>query len=216
MDTGLLKKLDPFFRQYKPLYCKKGQIILRPEDKVDSIYFIEKGYVRFYSISEDGRELTYLIYKPGYLFPIIYTFLGETTKYYFDALTPLILRRAPRDAFTNLVAGNSSALFAIGQEIVIRFDEMLNRMQYSAFGSAYQAVAHLLFSLGEQFGTRKGESMEINLPVTHKDIASMAGLTRETVSLAMKQLEGNKFIIYKRKHITIRNVDKLKNEISLY
>ena len=216
METDLLKKLDPFFHQYKPLYYKKGQIILRPEDKVDGIYFIEKGYVRFYSLSEDGRELTYLIYKPGYLFPIIYTFLGETTKYYFDALTPLILRRAPRAAFTNLVVDNSSALFSIGQEIVIRFEEMLNRMQYSAFGTAYQAVAHLLLNLGEQFGTTKGQSMEINLPITHRDIASMAGLTRETVSLAMKQLEENKFIIYRRNHIAIKNADKFRKEINLY
>ena len=38
MDTDLLKKLNPFFAQYKPLNYKKGQVILRPEDKIEYIY----------------------------------------------------------------------------------------------------------------------------------------------------------------------------------
>jgi CRP-like cAMP-binding protein len=59
MDTDLLKKLNPFFAQFKPLTYKKGQVILRPEDKIEYIYFIEKGYVKFYYISPDGKELTF-------------------------------------------------------------------------------------------------------------------------------------------------------------
>ena len=50
------------------------------------------------------------------------------------------------------------------------------------------------------------------MPLAHKDIASLAGLTRETVSIEMKNLEKKGLIAYKRNQITIKDVDKFKKE----
>jgi len=217
MDTDLLKKLNPFFAQYKPLNYKKGQVILRPEDKVEYIYFIEKGYVKFYYISPDGKELTFLIYKPGYIFPLLFTFLGETTtRYYFEAYTPLTLRRAPRETFTELISTNTFLMFSLSQEVVLRWQELLNRMELLKLGSARQNVAYIVDLCAEQFGIKNGNSIAIDLPLAHKDIASMVGLTRETVSLEMKKLEQIGLIEYKRSNITIKDIDifRKKTQIS--
>ena len=99
----LLDRIKPFFDKYEPLYYNKGHIIIRPGDETESIYLIEKGYVRFYSISKDGKEMTFLIYKPGYVFPVSSVFLSKND-YYFEALTQLVLRKAPRDVFTEYVS----------------------------------------------------------------------------------------------------------------
>jgi len=217
MDTDLLKKLNPFFAQYKPLNYKKGQVILRPEDKVEYIYFIEKGYVKFYYISSEGKELTFLIYKPGYIFPLLFTFLGETTtRYYFEAYTPLTLRRAPRETFTELISTNTFLLFSLAQEVVRRWQELLNRMELLKLGSACQNVAYIIDLCAGQFGVKNGRSITVDLPLAHKDIASMVGLTRETVSLEMKKLEQQGLIAYKRGNITIKNIDifRKKTQIS--
>lgn len=213
MDTDLLKKLNPFFAQYKPLSYKKGQVILRPEDKIEYIYFIEKGYVKFYYLSPDGKELTFLIYNPGYIFPLLFTFLGEmVTKYYFEAYTPLTLRRAPRETFTELISTNNFLMFSLGQEVVIRWQELLNRMELLKLGSASQNVAYVIAFCAEQFGTKNGHGITIDLPLAHKDIASMVGLTRETVSLEMKKLEQQGLLEYKRSSITVKDMDIFRKQ----
>jgi CRP-like cAMP-binding protein len=55
----------------------------------------------------------------------------------------------------------------------------------------------------------------IDLPLAHKDIASMVGLTRETVSLEMKKLEQSDLIEYKRGNITIRDIDAFKRKTKI-
>lgn len=213
VDTDLLKKLNPFFAQYKPLNYKKGQVILRPEDKIEYIYFIEKGYVKFYYLSPDGKELTFLIYNPGYIFPLLFTFLGNTTtRYYFEAYTPVTLRRAPRETFTELISTNTFLIFSLAQEVVIRWQELLNRMELLKLGNAFQNVAYIVGLCADQFGTKKGDIITIDLPLAHKDIASMVGLTRETVSLEMKKMEQMGIIEYKRNNITIKDMKLFKQK----
>jgi cAMP-binding proteins - catabolite gene activator and regulatory subunit of cAMP-dependent protein kinases len=216
MDTDLLEKLNPFFAQYKPLNYKKGQVILRPEDKIDYIYFIEKGYVKFYYLSQDGKELTFLIYKPGYIFPLLFAFLGDTTtRYYFEAYTPLTLRRAPRETFTELISTNTFLIFSLSQEVVLRWQELLNRMELLKLGTACQNVAYVVGLCAEQFGLKNGHAITIDLPLAHKDIASMVGLTRETVSLEMKKLEQMGLIEYKRGNITIKDIDTFRRKTKI-
>jgi len=216
VDTDLLKKLNPFFAQYKLLNYKKGQVILRPEDKIEYIYFIEKGYVKFYYLSQDGKELTFLIYKPGYIFPLLFTFLGDTTtRYYFEAYTPLILRRAPRETFTELISTNTFLMFSLSQEVVLRWQELLNRMELLKLGTACQNVAYVIMLCAEQFGLKNGQTITIDLPLAHKDIASMVGLTRETVSLEMKKLEQLGLIEYKRGNITIKDIDVFRRKTKI-
>jgi CRP/FNR family transcriptional regulator len=216
MDTDLLKRLNPFFLQYKPLSYKKGQVILRPEDKIEYIYFIEKGYVKFYYISQDGKELTFLIYKPGYIFPMLFAFLGDkTTRYYFEAHTPVTLRRAPRETFTELISTNTFLMFSLAQEVVRRWQELLNRMELLKLGTASQNVAYVVGFCAEQFGIKKGNSITIDLPLAHKDIASMVGLTRETVSLEMKKMEQMGVIEYKRGNITIKDLNAFRRKTNI-
>lgn len=212
MDSELLLKLSPLFDKFTPLYFKKGQVIIRPEDKIENIYFIEKGYVKFYYVSEEGKELTFLIYKPGYLFPILYTFFGQKTRYYFEALTPVVLRRVPREIFTNLVSTDNSISLLINKEIILRLQGLLSKMEYLSLGSAHQNVAFAILICAQEFGKKKNKSIVLNLPLAHKDIASMVGLTRETVSVEMKRLEKEGLILYKRNQITIKNVDKFRDK----
>jgi CRP-like cAMP-binding protein len=216
VDTDLLKKLNPFFAQYKPLQYKKGQVILRPEDEIKYIYFIEKGYVKFYYLSEEGKELTFLIYKPGYIFPLLFTFLGDTTtKYYFEAHTPVTLRRAPREIFTELISTNTFLMFSLSQEVVIRWQELLNRMELLKLGTAGQNVAYVVAFCAGQFGAKRGNKITIDLPLAHKDIASMVGLTRETVSLEMKKFEQMGIITYKRNSIMIKDMNIFKKKTGI-
>ncbi len=97
----------------------------------------------------------------------------------------------------------------------MRWQELLNRIELLKLGTASQNVAYVVSLCAEQFGIKNGRSVVIDLPLAHKDIASMVGLTRETVSLEMKKLEQMGLIEYKRGDITIKDMNAFKSKTNI-
>lgn len=72
MDNVSDKELVEFFQKKKSRVYKKGQVILHPDEETSNyIYYLEKGHVKVYSITEDGYEKCHIFYKPGEIFPLL-------------------------------------------------------------------------------------------------------------------------------------------------
>ena len=67
----------------------------------------------------------------------------------------------------------------------------------------------LIFSLSDEFGVKKGNKVVIKFKITHKLIASITGLTRETVTLQMLKLEKEGLIDNNKREIVILNMKKI-------
>lgn len=208
------KKLDFFFNQFKPFFCKKHQLILRAGNTPYGIFYIRRGFARQYLISQDGKELTTIIYKPKDLFPIKWAIANSPIKSYFESMTAMELVRAPREDFLSFIRDEPEVFLQLVSRIVNRLDAILERMQYLAFGTAHVKVASLILILAERFGKKFRKKIMIQLPLTHNDIASLLGLTRETVSVEMHKFRQAKIIMY-HGHQLIINIEKLKKEAHL-
>lgn len=212
MDKDSRQKLGSFFSQFKLLHYKKNAIILRPEDSPQGVYYLHKGYVRLYALSQDGEELTLIIFKPEDFFPMMWAINDIQTPYYLEAMTAIELWRVSRSQFLDFIKENPDILFELTSRIVTRLGGLLERMEYLVFGNAYQKVASILAICAQRFGEKEGGQIKINVPLTHKDIAMLLGLTRETVSLEMKKLEKKGIITYHGRMIFAKNGQKLENE----
>ena len=205
-------KLHKFFGKGRFLYYKKGETILRPGDIPQGAFFLKKGYVRLYSICESGKELTLIIFKPEDFFPMMWTFNSSPNMYYLESITTVEVWRAPKDKFLQFVKSNPDALFELIGKILVRLGGLLNRMEYLAFGNASQKVASILMICAERFGEKQDNSAIIHIPLTHKDVAMLVGMTRETVSIEIKKLERKGTISYKGRSIIVKNIRKLQKE----
>lgn len=208
-------KLNHFFSKRKVRSHKKREVILRPTDIPSGIFFIEKGYVRQYIISEDGKELTTVIYKPRDLFPIRWALLNMPLQSHFEAMTPVEVRHASKEEFIKFLKKEPEAFLLLTSRIINRLHAILERMEHLAFGSSYNKVASLLLLLVERFGKKSKSFMLIQIPLTHQDIASMLGLTRETVSISMKKLFDKGIISRYDQFIIVKSIRKLEKEASL-
>lgn len=205
-------QLYSFFTKQRRLEYKKGQVILRAEDAPSGVYYLNRGYVRMYSISETGQELTLIIFKPGDIFPIRWAITGELHRYYFEAMTSIDVFKVPLETFSEFIQSNPSVIYLILNNMLIRLGGLLERMEYQTFGNAYQKVASILVICAYRFGVKKGKSIQIKVPLTHTSIANLIGLTRETTSVELKKLEKNG--IYKKENglFIVRNLERLKTE----
>lgn len=205
-----IKELGDFFGKKKVIHYKKGETILRPGDTPQGVYFLNKGYVRLYSISESGEELTLIIFKPYDFFPMMWAINGAANENHLEAITDVQLYRSPREDFLRFLADNPYVFLDLTSLILIRMGGILRRLEYMAFGNAYQKVASILMICAERFGIKQSNGMLIDVPLTHKDLAMLVGMTRETVSIEIKKLEREGIVAYSKKQILVKDMRKLR------
>ena len=205
-----------FFSQFNTFKYAKGETILRNGDVPQGVYFVKSGYVKLNSLSKDGKELTLVIYKKDDFFPVVWTFLGNKPSIYsFEAITPTEILRAPRENFLEYIDSHKDILANVIGEILSRFQTALRRMEFLTFGNASAKLASILLICGKDFGIEKGNEIEIQIPLTHKDIANLVGVTRETVSLELKRFNRRGFIAYNKKLIIIKDKEGLEKKAIL-
>ncbi len=215
MKNRSLHELEGYLEKFKPLYYKKGEALLRAGDEPRGVFFLKKGFVRLYSLSKQGEELTLIIFKSGEIFPLTWMMSNIPNVYNLLAITPVEIKRVPRDDFLAYVKSNSDLLLDFLDEALNRLSRILQRMEYLVFGNAKNKVASILLICAERFGRKQGSKIIIELPLTHSDIASLVGLTRETASIEMKKLEKEGSIDYRGRLVLIKNLKGLRLESAL-
>lgn len=205
-------KLNNFLSGFKLFHYKKGEIILRAGDTPQGILYIKKGYVKDYSISKEGEELTLIIFKPEDFFPMQWAINNIPNTHYFEAMSAAEIWRIPKDEFILFIKENPSVFFELTSHIILRLGGVLQRMEYLAFGNAYQKVASILMICADRFGEKERKGTVIQVILTHKDIANLLGITRETVSVEVKKLERKKIIGYRGRLIVIKDIKGLNKE----
>jgi len=97
------KEFEEFYNQFKSRDYKKGEMLIRADDDPQGIFCLTKGYVRQYTISKAGTELTLHILKPLSYFPMVWAINGTPNVYYFEALTEVEVGRAPKDQVVEFI-----------------------------------------------------------------------------------------------------------------
>lgn len=184
-------EMAEFIRKGRLLGFARGEQIYGEGDPGHLVYFIKRGGVKIVTSNADGKEIALAFLKELELF-------GETA----------LVDRAPRDqravatepccllAFEaghieDLMTRHPALSLSLTRFVGLRLRKFQVRLQRLMFRTPLQRLASLLLELGEDFGEkddRTGQT-EIRLRITHGEIASLIGVTRESVTYAMGQLE---------------------------
>ncbi|KKR55850.1 hypothetical protein A2362_02380 [Candidatus Curtissbacteria bacterium RIFOXYB1_FULL_41_59] len=218
MQKNTYFKLDEqFFIQFNRAQAyKKGEMILRAQEEPKEVYFLKKGFVRLYLIALTGREITFNIYKPGTYFPMIWAIGNLPNFYFFESLTDTVVYRAPREKLLELVKNNPKLLFALTKRTYIGLDGIVRLTQALLTENARGKLISVLLVLGRRFGRKETNGdLVIRLPLTHRILASLANLSRETTSLALEKLQKEKVLTFNKHSITINKLQKIEEESSI-
>jgi len=214
MNTNKTKDFEAFYKQFKIRNYKKGEMLIRADDDPQGIFCLTKGYVRQYTISKTGFELTLHILKPISYFPMVWAVNGTPNVYYFEALTPVEVGRAPRDEVVNFIKDKPAIIFELLSELIQDYAESLTRIENLVFSDAYRRVISVLLYIAKHFGEEHGKSVIINHRFTQQDIATLVGVARETASNEMVKLEKKGLVKYIDHSIILESIKDLNSELS--
>lgn len=212
MDTTITSKLDTFFTQFKQQHYKKGETLIRADEDPTGVFYIKNGSVKQYAISKKGDELVLNMFKPPAFFPMSWAINSTPNNYYFQAVTDVEVWRAPKEEVIEFINNNPDILYDLMGRVYRGTDGMLMRMVHLMSGSAYSRLITELLIQAKRFGKKNLASFE--LKITETDLATSAGMTRETVSREMKMLKEKGLVTVCNNLIIIHDINKLEEALS--
>ena len=175
-------------------------------DRAAFFYEVASGSVRTYKLLADGRRLIDAFHLPGDIFGFE---AGEEHRFSAEAVTDtkLVVHRRERGA----LAGNDGTLARkVVADLMRSLERAQDHMMLLGRKSAKERIATFLLGLAERLAKQGGP---LDLPMPRADIADHLGLTVESVSRAVTQLEREGLIELppNRRSIVLRNTAALRD-----
>jgi len=196
---------------------RRRRFVYRAGDQADALFAIIKGRIKLCRIEANtDREAVIDILPEGALF-------GESALY----------SKAGRRA-NSAVAYESSTLLKIPAkhfELAMAEEDLLHNYTFRLIGqrleNAEQRLAdfslnaiparldRLLADFSHRYGVRESEGVLIDIPLPHREIASIVGSTRESVTVRLNAMRRAGTIEFVNRKILIKRPELLLNEVLL-
>ncbi|AFY73801.1 cAMP-binding protein [Synechococcus sp. PCC 7502] len=168
------------------------QVILLENDWGNSVYFILSGWVKIRTYNLDGKEVTLNILGTGEMFGEMASLDQIPRSTDVITLAPTTIASLPATNFIHLVETEPIAGIHLARLLAKRLRQVNRRLRLRESDSTSRVVDVLLF-LAEGQGTMGSMGVEIpNLP--HRELSSLSGLARETVTRVLGKLERKNLI----------------------
>lgn len=214
MNNTAISALDDFFEKFSFVKYKKGEVLINADEDPPGIFYLKSGTVRQYSLSRKGDEQTLTIYKPFSFFPLMWAINNTRNTFYFEALKDIEAWKAPRDETIKFLKAEPEVMYDLISRLYQGMEGLLSRIEYLMFGTAYEKVIFTLLNLSFRFGEENMSNLDVNLHITHKDIASFSGLRKETISRQIAKLHRKRILENKNRLVIIKDIERLQDELT--
>jgi CRP-like cAMP-binding protein len=188
MNTTIKETVKLFFDAYPSRQFSKGELVLRPEEKLKDIIYLEEGQIVAYDISVGGNDIVVNAFKPGTFFPLSQAVNDTSNKYFYEAASPVTARIAPAKDVVEFLKNNPDVTFDLLSRVYRGTDGLLRRTAHLMGGSAKSRLIFELLNASARFGI-PGHDNSTFIPLTESDLAKRSGLSRETVSRTIRSLK---------------------------
>ncbi|MDQ3158657.1 MAG: Crp/Fnr family transcriptional regulator [bacterium] len=211
LDTESSKRaLRKIFESGTKLSYKKGELIVRPNEKPDGVFYVVSGLVKAYDITKYGEENLLIIRKENEIFPLIRTLSGNTLMIVYEATTPVEVLRLDQKTYLEHVENNVEITLAVLDLVVEMYRLHSERIINLEYRSVRERLVSFLLITAKRFGKITKEGILIDLPLKHQDIASSINSSRETTSRNLSALIAKGQIKNVHSKITILKEDELR------
>jgi CRP-like cAMP-binding protein len=193
----------------RPRLFRRGQAVFRQGEQHDGIYLVESGLVRVFFNSPAGREITLAYWSAGNfcggpeVFGVgVHVWSGTAVR---DTRVLSISGRALRSLAERL----SPLAIGIIECLIFKGACYSQLAQVLGTQSVIGRLSNVLGELVRVYGRPVEGGVEIVMPFTHDDLASMVGATRQWVSMTLRRLADQGVIANSRRRLVIRRPEQI-------
>ena len=184
---------------------RKNEVILHEEDTHEYMYIILSGKVRVIQITEEGKEILLAIHQAGELFGEMALIDGKTSPATVVATEDCTVNIISKKEFYSSIYTQKKILDNLLHILCSRLRESWGTIQMLNLKNASERIKILFFMLSNKYGKSTTEGITLHIKLTHKDIAEMSGMTRETVTRVIdKWQKDGEINILSNKYIQVK------------
>lgn len=184
----------------------KGDFLVREGEWVDHLTILSIGKAKGYRYNAEGKEQILHIYGSGDFFGEKSLLHGRKGNFAIEALEGVHACSIHKDDFADLVAKYPYIGLKVMEALAQRLERLEQSVEVLGIGTAEDKVIGVIAEFKNKFGMATKEGTIITLPVSREGVANYIGLTRESVSKTLSQLQedgyiemmGNKKILLKK------------------
>jgi CRP-like cAMP-binding protein len=183
-------------------------------DRSDRLYFLRQGQVALIAGDKDGREILIRLIEKGEPFGEL-CFCGGPTAYRNTTARAAVASEVVEIKladFLDYLRGNRDALAALIFTFCIRLGETERRIEVLAQRSAEKRLGKLLSHLAAaRLNPDKEENAGVVIPLSHDQLASLAAMSRQQVTITMGNFRRLGLLRYKRGRPPVIDVNALSS-----
>jgi CRP/FNR family transcriptional regulator, cyclic AMP receptor protein len=188
-----------------------GSTLFTEEQPSHGVSVVCVGQVKLTKSSRDGRTLLLRIAKPGDVLGLSAALSKTPYEVTAEAIEPTQIKTFRRADFLHFlqhhVEGSLHAAESINQDYRAA---LVDACRLALSSSIAGRVAHLLLDLASESGTAQDAQPVIHISLTHEDIGSMLGSSRESVTRILNDLKRKNIISIQGTKTTILRKNALE------
>ena len=189
---------------------KKKEMIFLPGQQGDKVYLLKSGVVKISKYSDDGKEIILGMVNPGEIFGEMAIIEKAPREHVAEAVMDSYVCIVDREHFMRYLQRNPEMSFRITKIIGLKFKRLGQKIEELVFRNVFQRLALLLLQLKEAYGYSKNDKTYLYVKLTHYDIASLIGSTRETTTACLNDFRREGLIEFDGRKIVILNEEGLQ------
>ena len=192
-----------------PLNFSKGAILFHEDDPSNVTAVICTGQVKLSCTSKEGKTLILRIAMPGDVLGLSAVITGTRYEVTAEALEPTLVKSIRRDDFLSFLEKHGEASMHAAKSLSEEYKSVFFDARRLALApSAAGRLASVLLEWGRAASCGKPE-MRFTMALTHEELASLAGTSRETVTRTLGKFKKDKLIQVRGSTIWIVAPDQL-------
>lgn len=181
-------------RDYVP-----GERILSENEQVRDFFILASGRAKLFKALPDGKEQTVCLFSPGEPFCLCSIFDGERHPANAAALEVSRVYRIAGLEFLETARESPELLFNLLLATSRRLKEALDRIESLSMKDIGQRLAIFMLSMAGELD----KSVDIRLPLTHRELAKVIGVTPEALSRTFRRLAEDGLLQVDGQHISL-------------
>jgi CRP/FNR family transcriptional regulator, cyclic AMP receptor protein len=187
----------------------RGETIFQQGMPHDGIYLIEAGVVRSYYTAPSGREITLAYWTPGHFVGGPEVFRGGLHVWSGEAHEDCTLLYLNSAAIRRLVEREPQFALCLIEGLVAKSKCYSALVQMLGTRNAAERLVQLLIILSETCGRRDAGRLVIERKITHNELASIIGATRQWVTTTLDRFQQLGILSVARQAIVVERPDLL-------
>ena len=194
---------------------KRGEAVYLPTDASDDILLVAEGRIKICHATPEGKQSILGFIDPGEIFGELALLDSNSAREdAAEAAEKSVIVAIPKNELLAIVQKYPSIVLGVTKLIGMRRQRVERRLRNLLFRSNRDRVIHLLLELTEKYGRRTEAGVELKIRLSHQEMASIIGSTRETVTVVLGQLQTEGLLKIARRRIILLSTEKLATEVN--